>query len=118
MRPFRRALPKGAISAALLFLATQPQAALAGDVMAGRQIVADKCAVCHGLDGLAKIAEAPNLAGQNENYLLAQLTAFKTGARTNEQMSVVIQDLSDADMANLAAYYSAIQIKVEKVPGQ
>jgi len=106
------------MSAALLFLAAQAQSALAGDVMAGRQKVADKCAVCHGLDGLAKIAEAPNLAGQNENYLLAQLAAFKNGARTNEQMSVVIEDLSETDMENLAAYYSAIQIKVEKIPGQ
>jgi len=85
--------------------------------MAGRQ-KADKCAVCHGLDGLAKIAEAPNLAGQNEQYLLAQLTAFKNGMRTNELMSVVIQDLSQTDIENLAAYYSAIEIKVGKVPGE
>jgi len=67
---------------------------------------------------LAKIAEAPNLAGQNEQYLLAQLTAFKSGARTNEQMWVVIQDLSQADSEDLAAYYSAIEIKVVKIPGQ
>jgi len=118
MRPFRRASPVGAVWLALAVVAAQVQPASAGDVTAGRQKVADKCAVCHGLDGLAKIAEAPNLAGQNENYLLAQLTAFKNGARTNEQMSVVIQDLSEADMENLAAYYSAIEIKVEKIPGQ
>ena len=119
MKSFGRAFLEGATGAVLLALVagSQVQKASAGDVMAGRQ-KAEKCAVCHGMDGLGKIAEAPNLAGQNENYLLAQLTAFKNGARTNEQMSVVIQDLSDVDMENLAAYYSAIEIKVEKVPGQ
>ena len=35
----------------------------------------------HGLDGLSKIPEAPNIAGQNENYLIEQLNAFKTGER-------------------------------------
>ena len=98
-------------------LASQAHSVLAGDVMAGRQ-KADKCAACHGPDGLAKIAEAPNLAGQKEQYLLAQLTAFKNGARTNEQMSVAVQDLSQADIEDLAAYYSAIEIKVAKIRGE
>ena len=73
--------------------------------------------VCHGLDGLAKIAEAPNLAGQNERYLTEQLGNFKGGVRQNEMMSIVIQALSDDDIANLAAYYSAIEISVGKIPG-
>ena len=69
-------------------------------------------------DAKAKIPEAPNLAGQNGNYLIAQLTAFKSGERKNEMMSVVIQDLSDSDIENLAAYYSAIEVSVGKIPGQ
>jgi len=73
--------------------------------------------VCHGLDGVAKIAEAPNLAGQNERYLTEQLGAFKSGVRQNEMMSIVIQALTDDDIANLAAYYSAIEITVGKIPG-
>ena len=113
-----RAFIKGAAKVLLaLALASQADSVLAGDVMAGRQ-KADRCAACHGLDGLAKIAEAPNLAGQNEQYLLAQLTAFKNGARTNEQMSVVVQDLSQADIDDLAAYYSAIEVKVVRIPGE
>ncbi len=72
--------------------------------------------VCHGIDGIAKIAEAPNLAGQNERYLTEQLGAFKAGVRRNEMMSIVIQPLSDDDIANLAAYYSAIEISVGKLP--
>ena len=73
--------------------------------------------VCHGLDGIAKIQEAPNLAGQNEGYLTKQLEAFKAGVRQNEMMSIVIQALGDDDIANLAAYYSAIEITVGKIPG-
>lgn len=81
---------------------------------AGRQ-KAEVCAVCHGLDGLAKIAEAPNLAGQTEGYLIEQVTAFKTGERQNEMMSLVVQNLSPTDIEDLAAYYSAIEISVGSV---
>jgi cytochrome c553 len=91
--------------------------ATAGDPKLGRAIADQKCMVCHGIDGIAKIAEAPNLAGQNEGYLTAQLGAFKSGVRQNEMMSIVIQPLSDTDIANLAAYYSAIEITVGKLPG-
>jgi cytochrome c553 len=90
--------------------------ATAGDVKVGRAIADQKCMVCHGIDGIAKIAEAPNLAGQNERYLTEQLGAFKAGVRRNEMMSIVIQPLSDDDIANLAAYYSAIEISVGKLP--
>lgn len=91
--------------------------ASAGDAKAGRAIVEEKCVVCHGLEGIAKIAEAPNLAGQNETYLNAQLNGFKSGARQSEMMSIVAQALSDNDIANLAAYYSSIPITVGKIPG-
>jgi cytochrome c553 len=89
----------------------------AGDAKAGRAKVESVCAVCHGLDGVAKIPEAPNLAGQSENYLIEQITAFQSGERKNEMMSVVVQDLSETDIENLAAYYSGIEISV-KAPAQ
>jgi cytochrome c553 len=89
----------------------------AGDAKAGRQKAESVCAVCHGANGLAKIPEAPNLAGQTENYLIEQINAFKSGDRKNEMMSVVVQDLSPDDIENLAAYYSAIEISV-KAPAQ
>ena len=63
-------------------------------------------------------AEAPNIAGQNEQYLIKQLTAFKNGERQNEMMSLVAPSLSDKDIENLASYYSAIEIKVVSVPGK
>jgi cytochrome c553 len=84
--------------------AAQDGAEAQGDAKGGRVKAESVCAVCHGVDGLAKIPEAPNIAGQNEAYLIEQLTAFKSGERKNEMMSVVVQDLSDADIENLAAY--------------
>ena len=89
----------------------------AGDAKAGRAKAESVCGVCHGVDGLAKIPEAPNLAGQSESYLTEQITAFKSGERKNEMMSVVVQDLSETDIENLAAFYSGIEISV-KAPAQ
>jgi cytochrome c553 len=70
------------------------------------------------MDGLSKTPDAPNIAGQTEQYLVAQLQAFKTGMRKNDAMSVVAPTLSDADIGDLAAYFSAIEISVGKLPGQ
>jgi cytochrome c553 len=92
-------------------------AALAADVATGRA-KALMCQTCHGTDGLSKVPDAPNIAGQTESYLAAQLQAFRAGTRKSETMNVVTSTLSDADIANLAAYFSAIEIKVMKVPGE
>ena len=89
----------------------------AGDAKAGRGKAESVCGVCHGVDGLAKIPKAQNLAGESESYLPEQITAFKSGERKNEMMSVVVQDLSETDIENLAAYYSGIEISV-KAPAQ
>jgi cytochrome c553 len=101
----------------VLVLGASEVAAYAGDVKAGAAL-AEKCEACHGLDGLSKIAEAPNIAGQSEQYLIEQLTAFKTGERHNEMMAIVAPTLSDKDIEDLASYYSAIEIKVGKIPGK
>ncbi|WP_249167160.1 cytochrome c [Bradyrhizobium sp. JYMT SZCCT0428] len=89
----------------------------AGDVKAG-SAKAMMCQACHGLDGLSKTPDAPNIAGQIEPYLVAQLQAFKIGLRKNDAMSVVTPPLSDQDIEDLAAYFSAIEIKIVKVPGE
>ncbi len=89
----------------------------AGDVKAGRA-KALMCQACHGLDGLSKVPDAPNIAGQTEQYITIQLQAFKSGARKNDAMSVVAPSLSDADIDDLAAYFSAIEIKIIKIPGE
>jgi len=71
------------------------------------------CAVCHGLDGIAKNPDAPHLAGENVEYLMRQLKAFKSGERKHEQMSIIAQSMKDDDMANVSAWYSQIKIKAE-----
>jgi cytochrome c553 len=100
----------------VFFLFTAPATQAAGNLKAGHE-KARMCEACHGLDGQSKIPEAPNLAGQIEGYLVTQLLAFKSGERKNEQMSVMVQALLPQDIENVAAYYSAIEVKVGKLPG-
>ena len=98
------------IAAALLGLAALPAAA--ADAKVGRQKAAGVCQACHGMDGLSKNPEAPNLAGQVEGYLARALGEYRTGARKNESMNIVAKDLSDEDIGHLAAYYASIEIEV------
>jgi cytochrome c553 len=83
--------------------------AAAGDARLGKQ-KAVMCQMCHGIDGIAKIPIAPHIAGESEIYLQTQLKAFRSGKRQHEIMSVVAGQLSDEDIANLAAWYASIQI--------
>jgi cytochrome c553 len=87
----------------------------AGDIAAGRQ-KALMCQTCHGLDGKAKIPEAPSLAGQSAVYLTKALNDYRSGARKNDMMSLVAPTLKDKDVEDLAAYYSAIEITVSPPP--
>jgi cytochrome c553 len=97
----------------LLFAFSVSTPALAaGNITTGRQ-KALACQTCHGLDGLSKMPEAPNIAGNPEQYLVRQLNAFRKGERKNEMMTVVVQQLSDQDVADLAAYYAAIEVTVK-----
>lgn len=100
------ALTAAALAAAFPFASVE-----AADAQAGRQ-KAIACQTCHGLDGLSKIPEAPNLAGQVEIYLDKALKDYRSGARKNEMMTLVAKALGDADIADLAAYYASIQIEV------
>ena len=86
---------------------------MAADIAAGQAKVKSTCRVCHGLDGLGKMPDVPNLAGEGAIYISKQLKAFRSGERTHQQMSIIAQGLSDEDIANLAAYYSAIKVTVE-----
>ena len=112
----RAALPVVYLLASIYLVAGASMCS-AGDVKAGRA-KALMCQACHGLDGLSKTPDAPNIAGQTEPYIVAQLQAYKSGARKNDAMSVVAPSLSDNDIEDLAAYFSAIEINVVKIPGQ
>lgn len=83
-------------------------AARAGSAEAGaRKIETNGCVTCHGRDGIGTSPLFPSLAGQPAAYLEQQLLAFRSGARRSEVMNVVAQPLSDADIADLAAYYES-----------
>ena len=92
-----------------------PPAAADGDAKAGRQ-KALQCQTCHGLDGQSKLPDAPNLAGQTEVYLVKALKDYRGGARKNDMMSLVVRNLKDEDIADLAAYYAAIPVTVGPPP--
>lgn len=99
-----------ALFGAVMLASTLPAAA-AGDPALGREKVV-KCTQCHGRDGIGKLPIFPNIAGQKEDYLVAQLRAFRDGSRENQMMSFIAKDLSDEDIANLAAYYASIKVEV------
>jgi len=105
-----------AVSACVALVLLAPSAGHADDPAAGKAKASQACASCHGLNGIATLPEAPNLAGQSPFYLQAQLKAFRSGERKQEQMSIVAQDLSDQDIENLAAWYSSIKVTAKMPP--
>lgn len=78
----------------------------AADTAAGAQ-KAQVCFGCHGQEGNSSSGTFPNLAGQTTAYLVKQLQTFRNGERVNAMMNGMAKDLSDADIANLAAYFSS-----------
>ena len=85
----------------------------ANDVAEGRAKADAACALCHGANGIAGMPSAPNLAGQQAIYLSEQLKNYRSGKRHNEVMGVIAKSLTDAEIANLSAWYSAIKVTVE-----
>lgn len=79
-----------------------------GDPHAGKA-VAGVCVACHGPAGISGNPEWPNLAGQKGPYLALQLRAFRDGGRQHPLMSPIAKGLSDADIDNLAAYFSGLK---------
>lgn len=81
----------------------------AADPAAGRKLYDATCAACHGPDGISIAPIYPNIAGQKNEYLVAQLKAFRDGSRKNAIMQPMAKNLTDTDIANLAAYVSTLK---------
>ena len=104
-----------AFSAALLSatlgatLAAAQAPAPGGDPLKGAQKV-QMCQGCHGIVGwrtaFPEVYRAPKLSGQASPYIVAALKAYKSGDRGHPTMKAIAASLSDADMADIAAYYS------------
>ena len=77
-----------------------------GDPEAGKASTVG-CTGCHGNQGVSGIPANPSLAGQDAQYLMAALRAYKAGDRTDETMKALATSLDDNKMKDIAAYYAA-----------
>jgi cytochrome c553 len=92
-------------SGILMLLVALATPASAGDAEAGAQ-KSLVCAACHGATGNSVNPEWPNLAGQHESYIAAQLALFKQGVRDNVLMTPNASVLSEQDMQDLGAHFA------------
>jgi cytochrome c553 len=68
------------------------------------------CASCHGATGAGIPVQYPRLAGQHQDYTVAQLQAFKSGARNNSvQMGTLAKRMSDDEMKAVADYIAGLK---------
>jgi cytochrome c553 len=88
-----------------LFLGHTVFAETTGDAGAGK-LKAVACQVCHGKGGKSTNPLYPVLAGQHSRYIIKQLKAFKAGTRKDPIMNGMAAPLSEADMKDIAAYFS------------
>ena len=95
-----------AASAVALFLFCS--GALGADAAAGQKKAA-VCAACHGEGGNSMNPAVPSLAGQPAQAIETQLFQFREGNRKDAQMSPMAANLSNADINDLAAYFSSVK---------
>lgn len=81
------------------------------DLAKGQATSTSVCAACHTNDGSRGSPANPILQGQHPEYLVKQLTEFKSGKRQNAVMSGMVAVLSEDDMKNVAAFYAGKQAK-------
>jgi cytochrome c553 len=97
-------------SPALAGLALALLLGAAGDALADAEagrLKAQVCAACHGDNGNSSQAMFPSLAGQPKQFIVSALYQFREGKRVNPVMSPMAVNLTNADLNDLAAYYSA-----------
>jgi cytochrome c553 len=96
-----------ALLSGLLLISTA--AVAAGNAEAGKAKTAT-CSACHGTDGNSVNAEWPSLAGQHEDYLVDAMQSFKNGSRSMVLMTGQIDNLSDQDIEDIAAFFASQNI--------
>jgi cytochrome c553 len=94
-------------SAAVALAALSWQAASAADAGRVEMLATTVCHTCHMPDGNSTVPLFPKLAGQQPEYIAKQLADFIAGRRINEAMAPFLPQVKSADIAGLAAYYSA-----------
>lgn len=91
-------------------LAASPVWSAGGDAAAG-QTKSAVCVACHSVDGNSVDPLYPKIAGQHADYIARQLTLFKSGKRQNPIMLGITMTLTDQDMLDLGAHFSAQTVK-------
>ena len=82
----------------------------AGDEEAGR-ITAYTCTGCHGIPGYKNIYptyHVPKIGGQNYEYLVAALKAYRNGERDHPTMEVQAASLTDQEIEDVSAYFASL----------
>ena len=90
----------------LLFCLVSVNALAAGDYKAGK-IKAYTCTGCHGIVGYNNTYptyHVPRIGGQNQQYLVIALKAFRSGEREHKTMNLQAEALSDQDIEDIAVY--------------
>src|ERR1700755_3072573 len=96
-----------ALFAAYAALALGALPADAADVAAGKE-KAELCVGCHGENGISQMENMPSLAGQPDQFIQWQLVYFRAGARKNEQMQPIVEQITNEDIRNLGAYFASL----------
>ena len=102
---------------ALYFALQKPgkaQTPAAGDQKAGKEAAAS-CGGCHGEKGVSSNLSNPSLAGQDAQYLVAALQAYKEGSRSDDSMKGIASALDESAMKNLAAFFANQQPQAPSV---
>lgn len=84
------------------------EAKIIGDAAAGRQLAQERCALCHGLDGVAANSGAPFIAGFPQDYLTRSILAYNNGSRKNADMQAVAGALLPKELEDISAYYASL----------
>src|ERR1700742_3879131 len=101
---------------AMLFSAARTAPLHAADAIAAGKEKAELCAGCHGENGISQTENIPSLAGQQDQFIQWQLVFFRGGARKNDQMQPIVQDISNEDIRGLGAYFASLTPAAGKKP--
>ncbi|MES9897729.1 MAG: c-type cytochrome [Sedimenticola sp.] len=93
---------------------TDVSSAPTADNERAREIIGQKCHLCHGMEGEASNAIYPRLAGQHAEYIAKQLGDFKNGRRKGT-MNEMAADLTDEEMVALGQYFASKPTKAHRV---
>src|SRR5580658_6767507 len=92
--------------AVTLFVVTSGATRAAADAAVKEK--AEVCTGCHGENGVSQTENIPSLAAEPDQYLQWQLVFFRAGARKNEQMQPIVEQITNEDIRDLGAYFAAL----------